>query len=276
MGTSQRYNSSVKGQPNWGKASSSISHFGKAVADDKKLEENKPNLSQRQYEQQKRKIGNRINKNYRQAISHTIRAAGGASSVSSGSSKSFGFGGINVIQNFTHAISEIHEQGFSNWLLNHNYGSLEEKDADQIKEIIIVYVQDELVALDDTAANEALEYLMDMLNEKLGSDIEHYDLELNQIFVKGEMKELIDHFFAIYIYSHLSQSIYEKLEKNKGTEFANDTMNEIKDLILEDIQGLAKNDSVTSINWGTEEGENFCKEEFNRIIHIYLDDENNN
>lgn len=276
MGTSQRYKSSVKGQPNWGKASASITSLGNAVADEKKLEENRPNLPQLQYEKQKRKIESRISKNYRQSINHTIRAAGGTSSVSSGSSKAFGFGGINIIQNFAHAISDIHEQGLSNWLLNHNYGSLEGKNADQVKEILTVYVQDELVALDDTAANEALEYLMDMLNEKLGPDIEQFDSGFNQIFIQGEMKELIDHFFAIYIYSHLSQSVYEKLEKNKGSEFANDTMGVIKDLILEDIQGLPKNNSVTTINWGTEEGEQFCKEEFNRIIHIYLDDDDNN
>lgn len=276
MGTSQRYNSSVKGQPNWGKASSSISHLGNAIADDKKLEEEKPNLPQQKYEQKKKNIEDRIYKNYRKSIVHTIKAAGGANAVSSGSSKVFGYGGINILQNFVQTISEIQNQGLSSWLLNHNYGSLDGKNADQVKEIITVYVQDELVALDDTAANEALEYLMDMLNEKLGSDIEQYDSGLNQIFVKGEMKELIDHFFAIYIYSHLSQSVYEKLEKNKGTEFANNTMNEIKDLILEDIQGLAENNSVTLINWGTEEGEYFCKEEFNRIIHIYLDDEDNN
>lgn len=276
MGTSQRYNPSVKGKPNWGKSSSSVSRLGNALIDDDKLEQQKDNLTQKQYMKRKKDISLRIENNYRNAISHYIKAAGGANAVSSGTSRVLGHSGISIIQNFVSTIKDISEQGLSHWLSSHNYGSLSDKTKDQVLEIITIYVQDQLIALDDTAANEALEYLMDKIDERLSDDSTINDVAFEPILVNGEMKELIDSFFAIYIYSHISQALFEKLEKNKDTEYANGTMKEIKDLILEDVKGLPSDESATTIDWGSEEGLQFIKEELGRIIHIYLDDETNN
>ena len=274
MGTSQRFNPSVKGQPNWGKASSAISRLEKALADEDILEQNKDQVTPQQYDKRKVRITQRVYRNYRNAVSNTIKAGGGAKAVSSGSSKAFGRGGISVIQNFVHAIAEIKEQSLSSWLETHGHGSLEEKTKEQVIETITIYVQENLVAMDDTAANEALEYLMDLFNDRLGEDPTQYDAAIGSLLVTGEMKELLDCFFAKYIFCHLSQSIHEKLVKEKGENYANATMDAIKDLISEDVKGLPADTSILNLDWSSHEGENYCKEEFARIIHIYLDDEN--
>lgn len=171
-------------------------------------------------------------------------------------------------------MAEIQEQSLSAWLETHGHGSLENKTKEQVLETITIYVQDNLVGMDDTAANEALEHLMDLVDDRLGEDPAHYDAAIGSLLVTGEMKELLDCFFAKYIFCHLSQSIYEKLVKEKGENYANSTMNAIEDLILEDVKGLPTDEAVTSLDWRSPKGENYCKDEFARVIDIYLDDEN--
>lgn len=151
---------------------------------------------------------------------------------------------------------------------------MEDKTKEQVMEIITIYVQDKLVGMDDTAANEALEHLMDLFNERLGEDPAHYDAAIGSLLVTGEMKELLDCFFAKYIFCHLSQSIHEKLVKEKGENYANATMDAIEDLILEDVKGLPADEAVTNLDWSSPKGEDYCKDEFARVIDICLGHEN--
>ena len=79
---------------------------------------------------------------------------------------------------------------------------------------------------------------------------------------------MLDRFFGMYIFCHLSQNFKEKLEYEKGTEVMNETLNEIKDLILDDIHRSRDGSDTASIDWGTEEGQAFIQQEFDRIIYI--------
>ena len=96
---------------------------------------------------------------------------------------------------------------------------------------------------------------------------------MNSLLASGEIKNIIDKFFGMYIYSHLSQDFKEKLEYEKGTKVANETMNEIKELILDDIKRSLGGRNASSIDWNTSEGEAFIQAEFDRILYIMTGDE---
>lgn len=75
------------------------------------------------------------------------------------------------------------------------------------------------------------------------------------------------------IYSYLSQSFAEKLEHEKGTKTMSATMMEIKEQIIDDIKTGKNGRSVASVNWNSEDGKNFIKSEFDRILFILAGNE---
>src|SRR5574344_1245225 len=95
MGTSHRHHASVAGEPNWGKASNAVTSLVTAIGEGKTLENNTPqNMTAMSIERKQRSINNRVQNNYKKAVSRLIRAAGGRQAVSSGSSKAIGHAGI--------------------------------------------------------------------------------------------------------------------------------------------------------------------------------------
>ena len=96
---------------------------------------------------------------------------------------------------------------------------------------------------------------------------------MNNIVASNEIKDLLDEFFGVYIFSFLSQSFAEKLEQEKGTETMSATMSEIKEQIIDDIKTGKNGRSVDSVDWSSEEGRNFIKTEFNRILYILAGNE---
>lgn len=96
---------------------------------------------------------------------------------------------------------------------------------------------------------------------------------MNNIVASDEIKDLLDEFFGVYIFSFLSQSFAEKLEQEKGTETMSATMSEIKEQIIDDIKTGKNGRSVDSVDWSSEEGRNFIKTEFNRILYILAGNE---
>ena len=99
------------------------------------------------------------------------------------------------------------------------------------------------------------------------------DVSLFALESSDEIKDLLDEFFGVYIFSFLSQSFAEKLEQEKGTETMSATMSEIKEQIIDDIKTGKNGRSVDSVDWSSEEGRNFIKTEFNRILYILAGNE---
>lgn len=100
MGTSHRHKASVFGEPNWGKASQSMTSTAKAVEDGNKLEKNSDNMPQKQYARAQSRVKNRIRANYHRTVSNMVRAAGGRSNVASGKSFAIGKSGVSWLGNF--------------------------------------------------------------------------------------------------------------------------------------------------------------------------------
>ena len=142
-----------------------------------------------------------------------------------------------------------------------------------ILDIIRKYIDNGVTGLDDTAAKEALEHVMDLLESRIGDDPLNFEKIMNNLVGSDEIKNLLDEFFGVYIYSFLSQSFAEKLEHEKGTETMYATMLEIKEQIIDDIKTGKNGRSVATVDWNSEDGKNFIKSEFDRIPFILAGNE---
>ena len=289
MGTSHRHTPTVVGEPNWGQASAAVTSIAGA---EEKLDDIENELEgvnptdgdeegqdeERQQPVQvnppahiakrQRQLEGQIRRNYHRAVRNLVRAAGGRAKVSSGGSRTIGHAGVVIAGGLVSAINEIVKNGLSDWLNRRGVATLEGKSCQDVLDLIRDYISAGVAGLDNTAANGALECVMEEIGEKIGDDIDAFDAVMAGILASDDLKDMLDRFFGMYIFSHLSQDFKEKLEFEKGTKVMNETMNEIKDLILDDIHRNHGGRDTASIDWGTEEGKAFIQQEFDRIIYI--------
>ena len=95
MGTSHRHTPTVKGEPNWGKASAAVTALAGSIAELDELVQNPPtNVTSMQIEKRERTLEKRKAHHYHKAIRHLISAAGGRAKVSRGSSQALGRAGV--------------------------------------------------------------------------------------------------------------------------------------------------------------------------------------
>lgn len=272
MGTSHRHTPTVVGEPNWGKASFAVTNIAKAEEKLNELDTEQENDDQKktdtQITKQRQELDRQIQRNYHKAVRYLVKAAGGRSKVSNGTSRAIGHAGINIAMGFVSTVSDIINNGLTDWLRRRGIMSLEGESCQTILDLIRNYIEDDVAGLDNTAANEALEYVLDELGQKIGEDLSSFENAMNTLMTSNDIKDLLDKFFGMYIFSHLSQNFKEKLEYEKGTKVMNDTMNEIKELIMDDIQRCSSGKEALCIDWSAEEGKTFVKEEFDRIIYI--------
>jgi len=284
MGTSHRHTPTVVGEPNWGNASVAVTNIARTEEKldelDKKLErlEEYDDFDEREDDKQKktaaqiakrqRQLEGQIQRRYHRAVSYLVKAAGGRSKVSSGASRAIGHAGINIAAGFVSAISDIIKNGLTDWLGRRGVVSLEGESCQNVLDLIRDYIEEDVAGLDNTAANEALEYVLDELGQKIGEDLNSFEDAMKALMTSNDIKDLLDTFFGMYIFSHLSQNFKEKLEYEKGSKVMNETMNEIKELIMDDIQRGRSGKNTSCIDWSAEEGKAFMKEEFDRIIYI--------
>ena len=295
MGTSQKYKASVAGQPNWGKMTTALMSLAASEAKEEDLDQEEQELEEesssdqeptpqtiptdqrkKTIERQRRRLNAQLDNNLRKSVSHAVRAAGGKKAVVSGRSLAFGHSGYAFISNFVNRIVEIAEVGLTRWLEDKGEGRLEDNTPQEVVTTILEFSKESLNTIDSTSASAALESLNDLLKNRLGNDLSQFDEKLQGLLAPGEMIEIIDIFFADYIYNHLSTSVFEKLERKYGQEKALRLMSKIKDQIREDVKALPPDQQSMSIDWKGQSGEALIEQEFNRVISIYVPDENNN
>ena len=188
--------------------------------------------------------------------------------MSSGASRAIGHAGVSIAKGFISAISEIVRNGLSDWLRRRGVASLEGKSCQDVLDLIRDYIEEGVAGLDNTAANAALEFLFDELQQRIGEDLNSFEDAMNTLMASDDIMDMLDKFFGMYIYSHLSQNFKEKLEYEKGTKVMNETMNEIKDLIMDDIHRSSNGKDASKIDWSSSEGVAFIQAEFDRILYI--------
>lgn len=269
MGTSHRHTPGVKGEPNWGKSSAAMTSVATAEEKSEQLSNNPPkNVSKHQIEKRQKGYSKSITNGYHRAVRHLVRAVGGRAKASSGSSRAFGHSGVAVAGAFTQAFAEIAQKGLSNWLSDKGFGNIQGKTCSDILNFLREYLSADVVGLDDTAANEALEFILEKLDDRIEDDASNFDDVMKSAMSSTEITEIVDEYMGVYVFSHLSQNFKEKLEQEKGTAIMNSTMEEIKDLIMEDMRRGYKGHNALSIDWTGNEGRDFVKHEFDRIIYI--------
>jgi hypothetical protein len=309
MGTSQRHSPSVSGEPNWGKSSASLTAAVKNLDTldnlESETEENSPkkdeqsseneeeqntdhnaqeqvdqqtadNLAtqqrRRNLEKRKRQTTQRFENNVRKSVGHLIKASGGKKLVSSGSSHSLGHSGAVVLGNILHSFAEIRQNGISGWLTDKGI-SLEGKTWEDVKDILFDACQEKVVGLDETAANQALTELLEDMPIEDDESIDGLEATLRHHIDSSEMKEIIDRFFGVYIFAHLSQNFEEKLEKKYDQEQVDKYMKDIKDQIILDVKEGVRGHDASHIDWNGEEGQAFMRDEFEKIIEVFDDDD---
>lgn len=274
MGTSHRHKAGPIGAPNWRTASAAVTTIANNEIAATELE-NDPsvNMPLEVVERKQSVYSRRIRHQYHKAVRSLVRAAGGRAKVSSGQSRAVGRAGVVWATGLAHAFQDIAEQGLWTWLTRKGISQGERRSCREILTIIEDFVKDYFAGLDETAANEALEHVMDKVEQKAQGDSAQLEIAFDTIINRDEIKDLLDDFFGIYIYSHLSQDFKEKLEKDKSIEIADDTMAEIKELILDDVHRGVVGRSADRIDWKGPDGENFIKREFDRIILILTNNE---
>lgn len=269
MGTSHRHTPTVKGEPNWGRASAALTGLVGDVEESDNLEQNPPeDKNPAQIEKKHDQLGKRITRKYHATVRNVVNASGGRHKVSSGGSRALGHVGIVVINNFISAIQEIVSNGLAAWLQQRGVDSLEGKSCQDIIDLLRKYIESGVAGLDSTAANEAIESVMDRLAELVGDNVDEMEDVFDTILKGEEIKDIIDLFFGMYIYVHLSQDFEEKLEYEKGTVAMKNAMNEVKEQILDDIRVGRTGRDVRTIDWSKPEGNAFIKAEFDRILFI--------
>lgn len=288
MGTSHRHTPTVTGEPNWGHASAAVTGIAGAeeklddlekgsegseseIDDDTNLgNEQKPTLvvPPAYIKKRQRQLDNQIRRNYHHAVRNLVRAVGGRAKVSSGRSQAIGHAGIAIANGLFSAIHEIVKNGLTDWLNRQGITSLEGNSCQNVLDLIRDYIETGVAGLDNTAANEALECVMDELGDKIGEDIGSLEEIMSTIMTSNDVKDLLDKFFGMYIFSHLSQNFKEKLEYEKGSKVMNETLIDIKELIEDDVRRNRCERDVSNIDWSSEEGKEFINEEFDRILYI--------
>lgn len=272
MGTSHRHKPA--GNPNWGKASKSITQISKDLNESNELSENPPkNLSPQKIIKRQSTLGKRISHNYHRAVRNLIRASGGRHTITGGSSRVMGRSGVYYAGAFTTAFQEIAEQGLSTWLKDKGVSGIEGKTIKEVIELLSGFMHDYFTGLDDTAAREALEAVNDMVEHQVAQNGGDFDKTFQEVVSSEMIKDYLDVFFGVYVYSHLSQAFSEKLQKDYGFEEANATMIEIKELIIDDVKRGFNNRPSGQIDWKGDEGKRFISQEFDRIIQILTNNE---
>lgn len=297
MGTSHRHTPSVAGEPNWGNASAAVTgiagaenelnelekELGEVVStsegadseenDGEQEETTSPKKSvsperRKAITKRQQKLESQIRTNYHKAIRNLVKAAGGSNKVSSGSSKAIGYAGVVIASGLVSAINSIVKNGLKDWLDRRGITSLEGKSCQDILDLIREYIKAGVAGLDNTAANQALESVLDDIEEKVGEDLENFDKVMSNLMNSEDIRDMLDRFFGMYIFCHLSQDFQEKLEYEKGSKVMNETMNEIKELIEDDIKRCQLGRDAETIDWNSEDGKALIQKEFDRIIYI--------
>ena len=269
MGTSHRHTPTIQHQPNWGQTSASVTSIAIEVEKADELDKNPPaHMTPQQITKRQSTLDNQIRKNFHRAVRNLVRSAGGRAKVGNGTSRALGHAGVVVLGKFVSTFNEITNHGLVQWMRDRGILSLEGKTCRDILNIIRGFIQNGVAGLDNTAANEALEHVMELLEDQMDDNITSFDEVMGKVWENESIKDLIDEFFGMYIFSHLSQDFEEKLGYEKGTEVMYMAMDEIRELIIDDVKMGKLGRSAETIDWGSEEGIIFISKEFDRILYI--------
>ena len=246
MGTSKSYGG-IKGNPNWSKLSSSVTH----ACDTGKISSTK---------------FNNITSNFTALL-------GGSSYGGRGRSGIAGKAGLKTARKLGGFLNSVRSHGLRPALSNIGFEFSNNTKVSDAINYLLEYCAGVASTLDETAAKEAERQLL----EEIGGDAKSFqDLEKNfeaKIDEYGT-EELLIKYYAYYAYEHLSIDFYEKLIEEKGRQATANFYTQLKNFLVEKLKNVALKRDLSKIDWPGEEGDSLVKNIFEDTLKAFENHEN--
>lgn len=244
MGTSKSYTASIKGQPQWGKLSKTVTRACST--------------------------GTIANPKLSKIVGRYVEVIGGASHAGSESSKIGGRASLKTAAKLGGFIYGFISSGGNLEAALQQTGLLDlsTKSVSDIINHLIEYCSGPASTIDDGAAKEASRILLEELIADAQS-LEEMQERLRAYFDKVTLEEMIIKYFGYYIHEHLSKMFYEKLLKDKGKSACTNLFKEIQEFIVVRLGQLHKKNPLDTINWGGEAGLNIIKQIQQDVLKVF-------
>lgn len=244
MGTSKSYLASIKGQPQWGKLSRTVTSTCNT--------------------------GSISTSNIGKIIGRYVGVIGGALHAGSGRSKIGGRASLRTALKLGGFINSFISSGSSleSALQQTGLSDLSTKSVSDIINHLIEYCSGPASTIDDSAAKEATRILFEELIADAQS-LEEMQERLRANLDKISLEEIMIKYFGNYIHEHLSRMFYEKLIKDKGKPSCNNLFRKIKEFIFVHLEQMNKRNPLNNIDWGGEQAENLVKRIQQDVLTVF-------
>ncbi|CAF3745949.1 unnamed protein product [Rotaria sp. Silwood1] len=245
MGTSASYHPSLKGKPQWGNFSGTMTSACNGQP-----------------------LSNERIRNIFQGYNKII---GGVSNASKGRSSVMGRAGLKSAVNIGNFLSSLVNSNFdlTKSLQDIGITDLAGKSLGDIINNLIEYCSGPSTSLDDKAAKQATRLLLEELVDKATS-IEELEERLKQTVTEDSLDEIIIKYFGNYVNEHISVMFWEKLTKEKGDANRGKLFKSIKDYINERLKSINKKTPLKNINWNSDVAKNLISTILNNVLTVFV------
>jgi hypothetical protein len=244
MGTSKSYSASIKGQPQWGQLSSSVTSncgTGKVGA---------ANLST--------------------ILSRYVLVIGGASRAGRGNSKISGRAGIRTAKNIGGFLGAFQSSGnnLTRTFSTLGFDNLGGKSVPEVIDYLLETLSGPSSTIDDVAAKSASQKILEELAGN-ATTITGLENNLKEVLTANGLEEILIKYFGYYIFEHLSVMFYEKLVVEKGKKECNDLFKQIKEFIIEKLTNTSKKRDISKLDWKGNEADLLIKGIQEDVLKIF-------
>lgn len=259
MGTSQSINPGAAGDPNWGKTSSSISNLANRIDN----ENSNPHLFNNANYQRKR------HNSFKRILSNYVKAAGGKSSMSSGSSSKGGKAAISTARSLGGILYSASQGKFNDYVENNGFEDIQTKSKSDLVHFLMEDLCGPTNNFDEGAAKAALNEFLEKILEGTEDAKDVEDVLSESVKEQGIDNLLVD-YFGFYMFEHLYEMFEERLFTSKGENLCNQTMGEIKDFVSSELKVLNDDTKLSTIDWADHTKHDLIvKNIFNNVIEIF-------
>lgn len=244
MGTSKSYSASVKGQPQWGSLSRTITRScGHGTVSSQGLGS---------------------------VMSRYVGAVGGSGSVGRGGSKVSGRAGIRTAKNLGRFFSAFASNGgnLQAALAEVGISGLDGKPLNDVINQLIEHCTGPAATIDDVAAKAASQKLIEELATN-AETVEEFQEQLGTTLTRESLEDMLIRYFGYYIFEHLSIMFYEKLVVEKGKRDCDDLFRQIKHYISEKLKNINKTNPLDKIDWKGADADRLIKNIQEDVLKVF-------
>lgn len=244
MGTSKSYKATVKGQPQWGDLSSSVTRNCDG--------------------------GNVSQVNLSRILGNYVNVVGGSNSSGRGNSKIAGRSGIKTAKKLGGFIGGFIASGgdLSQTLSQTGLTDLTGKTVEDVVNHLIEFCSGPASTIDDRAAKEASRRLLEEITSNANT-IEELQENLQNTVDQESLEDLMIKYFGYYILEHLSVMFYEHLVTKKGKSECSNLFRQIEAYIIDRLDEMNKINPLNNINWGSDDADRLIKNIQEDVLTVF-------